>query len=261
MRTPMAVATSMFVILVALHPASAAAATGYPGATCANGGNIGSSGCVNHAYGDVYGGGFVYFQNMNMQLDQAHYDRGYHINQEMWLYTRADERQFIGIGIHMGVPIGMDPCVPLGCKLAYEVFWEDYDPLGNENDHYIGNANPGDQTWHSYEVQRRSDNVNNWDVFYDFNYYGTSTVVLSSVAYEMQTGLEVSSCHYVGCNPADAIGPWASSQTFYDTSQQTRNSNNYGWNYWTYMNNHVDYPCGPNPPGYCLNGVMYSHTD
>lgn len=242
---PISVFAAVVLNIAWLAESTAIVAANTGGGPCAHGNNASSTSCRNNAQGDVYGGGYAEWHNNNMYLDAAHYSAMYHINQEMWVYTRADEYQWIEIGLRNGNAVGGDPC---GNCLAYEVFWADFDSNGTEYPHYIANTVP-DGTNHVYEVQRQSANPNYWDVYYDFVKQGTSTVVNSSVAYEDQVGLEISRAY-----PGD-IGPWAHSDGFHFTGLQTRALNSYSWQYWPYANTWIDQGCNVYPQGYCLNGL------
>ena len=102
-----------------------------------------------------------------------------------------------------------------------------------------------------YEIQRESSQPTYWDVFLDFNYYGTSYDQGSSAAYEHQAGLEIPRA------PGGTVGTWAHADNFTNNYLQTRLVNSYTWYYWSYFNYWIDQPCGPWPAGSCLNGQMY----
>ncbi len=208
------------------------------GGACAHGNNVGSNACRNGAYSEVYTGAYASWTSKNMYLDQAHYNEGWHINQEMWFYTRTDENQWVELGERNGQAIGGDPC---GTCLAYEVFWADFDSVGAEHAHYIANTTP-DGVGHNYEIWGNGDKT--WNVYYDGNYAGMSTNQPSALGYEDEVGSEISCC----------AQPWSHSDTFDFTSLLTRDQNG-SWTSWPYVNTWIDAPCGGYPQGSCLNGV------
>jgi hypothetical protein len=179
-----------------------------------------------------------------------HYDIGYHINWEMWLWTRSNESQLIEIGLRDGKGFG-HPDIPCGCR-AYIAFWSEFDFNTVEHSHWIANLGP-DGSPHSYQIVTDPDVVNRWQVYFDANSVGPTAFQTTWVAYEHQTGLEVSRA------PGEVIGTWAHADTFDSQSMQTRNAS-FGWNLWSYNTDWIDQPCGPHnglpasPPGSCFNG-------
>ena len=180
-----------------------------------------------------------------MSLDWYHYSHGYHINNEMWVYTSSDKQQFIEMGLRNGLAIGGDPCGD-GICVAYELFWADWNGDGHEYSHFLANATP-DGSAHSYEmISRPASSI--WDLYYDGNYRGTSTIELSGTANEVEVGLELAST-YNG-----DIGAWAHADTFDNYNLETRDTGG-SWSFFPYINTWRDYPCGNvySPP-FCLNG-------
>lgn len=224
---------------------------------CAHGGNATSSSCVNDYQGDTYTGVLGEWHNNNMYLDTAHYNNGYHINQEIWLYTRTDEGQFVEMGLRNGQAVGGDPC---GACTAYEVFWADWDSSFNEHPHYIANTTP-DGSDHQYAILRRlSDPTTYWDVLYDWTNMGTSTNQNSSTAYEAQVGLEISRAS------GESVGTWAHADGFDDINLYAYDMNGSPY-LWPYRNEYIDQPCsnsdahGTWPTGSCLYGHAPSASE
>jgi hypothetical protein len=160
-------------------PTSAGVGAGQP---CAHGGNFSATGCVNGRNGERYYAGFDDFRNVALTATGASASNLIHINQEMWFYTHATESQWVEMGLRQGY------WIPCGC-VRYVRFWADFDAAHNEYRHTI--AYPAaDGTDHQYEVLRNSSNHNNWDVYVDYNFIGTSTNQGSATGYEVQHGLE-----------------------------------------------------------------------
>jgi hypothetical protein len=199
--------------------------------TCNHGGHAASVGCTGGSGIQAIEG---QWHNNNSNLSSAYYNAGDHINNEMWGYTQADLSAWVEEGIRHGVDHS-DPC---NC-LAYEAFWAEW-ANNTEVRHTIVNTTP-DGTNHVYEVQNASG-TNQWNVYYDNTLVGTSKYQSSNQMYQHEAGLEYSA-------PVDPNG-------FADTYDNYLQIEVGGtWKNWSSESTWVDYPCGANPAGYCLNGL------
>jgi hypothetical protein len=116
-----------------------------PGQPCAHGGNSTSSACLNGQNGDVYYGGRDNFNDNNMTTSASDIAFGHHANNEMWVYTRSDERQWVEVGIRQGYyPTSPGSCLYGGVyyPCAYARFWADFDSSGIEYRHTITFTSP-----------------------------------------------------------------------------------------------------------------------
>lgn len=179
-----------------------------------------------------------------------HYDAGYHINWEMWLYTRSNESQWVEIGLRDGKGFG-HPDIPCGCR-AYIAFWSEFDTSGIEHAHWIANLSP-DGSHHTYTILTDPNVMNRWQAYLDNNSLGPTTYQTTWVAYEHQTGLEVSRAQ------GGVVGTWAHADTFDSQPMKTRDAY-LQWFTWSYNTDWIDQPCGPHnglpasPAGSCFNG-------
>lgn len=217
--------------VVSLAPLVAFAATADAAAACPHGGNPNSTGCYTTSGLE---GAEGQWHNNNLYMSSADYSQGYHINDEMWLYTNSNLSQWVETGLRNGY----DPTDPCQCT-AYEAFWADFNNQGYEFRHTILNTTPNG-TNHVYEVLNQGGGSTHWNVYYDYNLVGTSTNQISSQAYVHQSGIEVG-------GPVD---PSDHADTFNNYLQVY----NGGWKNWSSEGTWIDYPCGANPQGYCLNG-------
>jgi hypothetical protein len=167
-------------LLMAASPAGAGVG---PTATCAHGGNKSGTGCVNGRDGERYIGGFDDFRNISLTAAGASSGNPIHINQEMWFYTHSNESQFVEVGLRKGY------WIPCSC-VDYVRFWADFDSSGVEHRHTIGRPS-ADGSEHTYEVLRNASNLQNWNVYLDYNNVGTSTNQNSAYGYEVQHGIEM----------------------------------------------------------------------
>jgi hypothetical protein len=204
-----------------------------PGTTyCAHGANAGANGCRNGSGGEQYAGAYGEWHSNNMYLDGAHYNLGYHVNEEIWLYTTSSLRQFVEVGLRNGYA-SWNPCQ---C-VAYAVFWAEFDTGGNEHPHWIANTTP-DGINHVYEIQLTGTNV--WSVYFDFNLQGSTSFQTSSVAYEDEVGSEITA------PPGVTVGSWAHIDTFDQVNLETLSTAGYQWTFWPYMYTWIDQKCGTN---------------
>ena len=153
------------------------------GATCSHGMHKISTACVNGQNGETYFAGFDDFRNVSMTAASSNATNDRHTNQTMWVFTQADESQWIETGIRQGY---WPPC---NCT-DYVAYWADFNSVGAEFRHTISSTISADGSDHQYEIKRDASNHNYWDVYYDYNFVGQSTNQGSSVAYEIQHGLE-----------------------------------------------------------------------
>lgn len=175
-------AGSLLAAPLVVAPGNAFAGVG-PGTTCAHGGNSSATACVNGKNGEVYFAGFDDFRNVALTAAGASSSSAIHTNQEMWVYTHADESQWVEVGIRKGY------WLPCNC-VDYIAFWADFNSNGTEFRHTISSTISADNSDHQYEIKRDASNHNYWDVYYDYNLVGQSTNQGSSTAYEIQHGLE-----------------------------------------------------------------------
>ena len=224
------------VFLLITTQAPAALAGVGPGQPCAHGGNPTSTACENGRNGETYIGAYDNFTDLSMKMDSAGVSGGNHINNEMWFYTHHNESQWVEFGIREGSWPGNGTC-----NCGYGRFWADFNSQGQEFRHLIQFVSNNNGSNHNYEIIRNPNNLNNWDVWLDFNKINTSTNQNSSTGYEAQMGLEDSlvtpdsSSSLFNHSPLEYMAP---SGTFFHFSYQAR------WE---------DFPCASNPPGYCLH--------
>lgn len=187
---------------------------------------------MNGKYGETYIGGFDNFTDLTMNAPTNGID---HINNELWLYTRSDEAQWVETGIRSGSWPGTG-----GCQCGYGRFWADINSSGTEFRHLIAFIGNGNGSNHTYEIIRDTANLYNWDVYVDYNFVGKSTDQHSSTAYEVQMGLEdslLSPATYAAMFNHSPLMYMAPSGVFYTFS---------------YMVIWEDHPCSSYPLGYCL---------
>lgn len=184
-------------------------------------------------------GAFGTWSNLTMSLGS--YASGQHINSEMWFPTTPGGfAQYLEIGLRNGY----DPTDPCNC-VAYEAFWAEWDTSGNELRHTIQNTTP-DGTSHNYEFQRNS-HQNWWNVYRDYNFVATGTTQSSWTGHDHEAGGEIALSGTL--DPTTVTGG-------FDMYLQDKNAAG-SWYYWPKQLSSIDARCGPNPPGYCLNGFPY----
>lgn len=249
-RTASLVAITVAASLMTAGSASGTIGSGY----CAHGSNAISSSCINSRFGETYTGGYGHWNNNMMWLDAPgiqqgfRYDHGYHINWLLRMYTDHVEYKHIEIGLRDG----KGAWLPCGCR-DYVAYWAEYDDLGQEHPHWIASSGP-DGSAHDYQFVQDPDVTNVWQVYYDSNFVGQTGFQSSWVAYEIQTGLEVTRVNN------ETVGTWAHADTFDAQPLQSRNSS-FSWSTWSYNTDWIDQPCQPHnglsayPSGSCFNGA------
>jgi hypothetical protein len=240
-------------IVVSGRPADALAGDTY----CPHGGNVTASGCVNSRFGETYTGAYGTWNNNTMWLDSPgaqsgpHYDIGYHINWEMWLYTQPTSD--VTLLVEFGLRDGKANWIPCGCR-DYVIFWAEFDSQGMEHPHWLASTGPTGQT-HHYQISLDTTTFNKWVLLLDGNNQGSTQFQTSSLAYEIQTGLEVTRPP-VG----QLVGTWAHADTFDSQLMQSRDTAG-NWTTWSYNTDWIDQPCAPHnglpasPAGSCFNGA------
>ncbi len=215
-----------------------------------------------HARGSL-SGAEVQFTNQALVMPSEELQVGGHITNEIWLVTQ------LSTSVEAWVETGLadqcnklasanQTCATLGGVAEYQLFWADnYGPPGCIAGCFYFHSK-GSQaangTNHVYEIWDPSNGANNnYNVYYDYNLIGTSTIQRVPSGVKVRSGMELYA--------PNGIGP----------SQYTGNFNNYTEGYqngvgWIYFNSSDSYGsvsvgCSNHPQGYCLNGIGYQPSE
>jgi hypothetical protein len=223
-----------------------AAATAFPG-SCPHGApnHYGSTGCFND--GVWMAGIWGTWHNNYTSVSFSNNFYPYHIDNRMWGYTEGDESRWIEIGLRNGYD-GANPC---RC-VAYEATWSDVDGNLTTNPEIRYMINPSDTpdgSTHSYEVLAQCNGLcPQWDVYYDYNYVGSSQLQHNGNMYDHQVGLETT---LLDGAHADNFDNYVE---YLDTGLT--------WRYWPNEYAWVDRGCGSGySPPTCLNGTSYGLSE
>lgn len=200
------------------------------------------------------------FHNEGLTMPNSEVQVGGHLNNELWLVTQNTSSVLAwveeGLTIQCSVfPGSGQTCSQAGGVPEYQKFWADHygSPTCVYGCYYFHSkgAVSADGTNNVYEIWNTSNGSNDtYNMYYNYNQIGTSTIQHVSSGIQVQSGLELYSPP--GINSNESAGNFNNYAEGYQ--------NGIGWAPFTTSNSYgtVDDGCGSGyPQGSCLNGISY----
>lgn len=255
----------LLTLIFILHPRYAHADTGPQATLCAHGGNSEDTACVNSKNGEKYTSGQVQWSDNNLDINNGYGTTNStirFITNNIWMYTSTDERYSVEFGQSYGTCLGVygqgtNTNVCPGAPSGYHAYryWADTRPdlaggLPYQYVHFVNWWTRNSGTLHTYNLNRQTGNICNWNVYFDNMVVGTSTIQYCpggySYGYEDQVGIEFDDNGNVNW-PYSDTNIFSNNETWHDGQ----------WHSWEYKRTYVTSPCQSSSDSNCFNGTDY----